>query len=283
MTDRPAPGLDHWIPSKAWGQNYLVNAGVIDKIVGLVPAEATAVIEIGSGRGALTGALLARGLRVLAVEPHEESARYLERVFGAREPFELKQADATDLDFAALLDGSGQDLAARSAPVVGNLPYCVAARILFNLIRTARGRSPWILMFQREVAQRIVAAPGSRDYGLLSVVSQLAASCRLCFLVQPGSFSPAPKVMSAVVRFEPLAGPASAGLAPDWDRFSAWLSRIFSQRRKQLGNSLSAVLPPDRMALVRADPTWSLKLRPEQLTPEEHLALFNTWGRDKMS
>jgi 16S rRNA (adenine1518-N6/adenine1519-N6)-dimethyltransferase len=217
------------------------------------------------------------------VEPHEESARYLERAFGARAQFELRQADATSLDFAALPGGSDPDFVPQGAPVVGNLPYCVAARILFNLFRTARDRSPWILMFQREVAQRIVAAPGSRDYGLLSVVSQLAARCQLRFQVQPGSFSPAPKVMSAVVRFEPNAAPTTAGPPPDWDRLSAWLTRLFSQRRKQLGNSLSSLLPPDRLARLREDSTWSLKLRPEQLSPEDHLALFQTWGRDKMS
>jgi 16S rRNA (adenine1518-N6/adenine1519-N6)-dimethyltransferase len=280
MTERPDPDPGHWVPSKAWGQNYLVNTGVIDKIVGLLPDGATGVVEIGSGRGALTVALLARDLRVLAVEPHEESARYLERTFGSRAGFELLQADATSLDFAGLSVDLAPDDGTGRAPVVGNLPYCVAARILFNLIRTARDRSPWILMFQREVAQRIVAAPGSRDYGLLSVVSQLAARCRLCFQVQPGSFSPAPKVMSAVVRFEPTS---RVGPEPDWDRLSAWLAGLFSRRRKQLGNCLAALLPPERMARVRADPTWSLTSRPEQLTPEDHLALFNTWGRDKMS
>lgn len=278
MTDRPAPG--HWIPSKAWGQNYLVNAGVIDKIVDLLPAGTEAVVEIGAGRGALTGALLSRGLRVLAVEPHEESARYLERTFGDHVGFRLLQADATSLDFSHLPGDSGPGPADGHAPVVGNLPYCVAARILFNLIRTARDRSLWILMFQREVAQRIVAAPGSRDYGLLSVVSQLAARCRLCFQVHPGSFSPAPKVDSAVVRFEPVSHP---GQEPDWDRLSSWLGGLFSRRRKQLGNCLSALLPPERMALLRSDPTFPLTSRPEQLTPEAHLALFEVWGSDKMS
>lgn len=274
MTRTPGLGSAHWIPSKAWGQNYLVNAGVIDKIVALVPKEAAGVIEIGAGRGALTGALLARGHRVLAVEPHPESARFLADRFGAEAGFSLLEADATSLDFALLAPSAGVPTDSGPVAVVGNLPYCVAARILFDLVRTGRGHGPWILMFQREVAQRIVAAPGSRDYGLLSVIAQLAAACRLCFHVSPGSFTPVPKVTSSVVRFDPL----DLSSPPDWEALSRWLTRLFSQRRKQLGNSLGAMLSPDRFALLRAESPVPLDQRPEQLAPAVHLALFETWG-----
>ncbi len=289
MTRASDLGPERWLPSKAWGQNYLVNAGVIDKIVDLVPIAGAGVIEIGAGRGALTGALLERGHRVLAVEPHPESARFLAGRFGAEAGFSLLEADATSLDFSSLAppadgappsgapsSGAPPSGAPSSGPiaVVGNLPYCVAARILINLVRTGRGHGPWILMFQREVAQRIVAAPGSRDYGLLSVIAQLAAACRLCFHVSPGSFSPAPKVTSSVVRFEPL----ELASPPDWDALSDWLTRLFSMRRKQLGNSLGSMLSPGRFEVLRAAPPVPLDRRPEQLTPATHLALFEAWG-----
>jgi len=285
MTRSSDPGPGRWIPSKAWGQNYLVNAGVIDKIVSLVPPGTAGVIEIGAGRGALTGALLAQGHRVLAVEPHPESVRFLADRFGDEAGFSLLEADATSLDFATLSPPANASTLPGPIAVVGNLPYCVAARILFNLVRTGRGRGPWILMFQREVAQRIVAAPGSRDYGLLSVIAQLATACRLCFHVAPGSFSPVPKVTSSVVRFDPL----DLSAPPDWEALSSWLSRLFSRRRKQLGNSLAALLSPERAAELRtagelrlavsgATTTVTLDQRPEQLAPAVHLALFEAWG-----
>ncbi|PKN28106.1 MAG: ribosomal RNA small subunit methyltransferase A [Deltaproteobacteria bacterium HGW-Deltaproteobacteria-22] len=276
--------LGQWIPSKAWGQNYLINGGVIEKIVDLLPVQARPVIEIGSGRGALTTELLARGFEVIAIEPHRESAAYLTHRFGADPHFSLLEEDATTLDLSSLLQAGKTgviapgDITSPGVPtppgvftpaVIGNLPYCVAARILFALIRTARAGSPWVLMFQREVAQRIVAGPHSREYGLLSVVAQLAAGCTICFHVSPGSFSPAPKITSSVVRFEPR--PARN---VDWNALSVWLTRIFSMRRKQMGNIMASMLSADRIQALRAAPPFSLQLRPEQLSPEVHLDLF---------
>ena len=258
-------GLGHWNPSKAWGQNYLINPGVIEKIVDLIPKSTVPVIEIGSGRGALTTALLARGFQVVAIEPHRESCAFLTHQFGSDPRFSLLEEDATQLDFSTLT-GDGP------AAVVGNLPYCVAARILFALIRTARSGSPWVLMFQREVAQRIVSEPHSREYGLLSVVSQLAAECTLCFHVSPGSFSPAPKVTSSVVQFTPFSD-----RDVDWDALSVWLNRIFSLRRKQMGNILGSVLSREQFEDLKLNPPFSLQDRPEQLSPTDHLALFTRY------
>jgi len=259
--------LGRWVPSKAWGQNYLINEGVIEKIVDLVPVQANPVIEIGSGRGALTTALLARNFQVIAIEPHRESGEYLRARYGADPDFSLLEEDATQLDFSDLTSE-------KSSAVVGNLPYCVAARILFSLIRTARSGSPWVLMFQKEVAQRIVSQPHSREYGLLSVVAQLASDCRICFHVSPGSFSPAPKITSSVVQFEPFPDRQI-----DWDALSAWLGRLFSLRRKQMGNVLSSMLSPDQLAVLKSDPPFSLQKRPEELSPTEHLALFERFRR----
>jgi len=232
-----------------------------------VPVQARPVIEIGSGRGALTTELLARGFDVLAIEPHRESAAYLMHRFGADPHFSLLEEDATTLDYSSLLREGEPGVV--TPAVIGNLPYCVAARILFALIRTARAGSPWVLMFQREVAQRIVAGPHSREYGLLSVVAQLAAGCTICFHVSPGSFSPVPKITSSVVRFEPLPE-----RKVEWNALSNWLTRIFSMRRKQMGNILASMLSADRLEALRAAPPFSLQLRPEQLSPEVHLALF---------
>ena len=261
MSSSRNPELHGWTPSKEWGQNYLVNQGIVQKIVDLIPPDFQGrIIEIGSGKGSLTKALIPKAAHLLAIEPHPESAMYLRSQMGMDPRFELLEKDATCLDFAPLMDGA-------QTFIVGNLPYCVAARILFQLVLTARGAAGWTLMFQREVAQRIVAPPKGKEYGLLSVISQLSSSCRLCFHVQPGSFFPVPQVTSSVVHFQPFPERSL-----DWQAFSRWLSRLFSMRRKQLGTILAAVLPPDRRS--RIQDSLDIRLRPEQLTPEEHLELF---------
>ncbi len=252
-----APG---WEPQKALGQNYLTNAGVIEKMVDLVSGYGNRVIEIGAGKGALTRPLVSRFSSVLAVEPHAQSAQYLRGQLGDVPGFSLMQEDATKLDFSRFIGPE-------PTVVVGNLPYSVGARILFRLLQTGRNASAWILMFQKEVAQRITAIPGSRDYGTLSVVCALGAACDIRFHVRPGSFVPAPTVMSSVIRCIP---DPSKDL--EWDAFSRWLTRVFSMRRKQLGSILKALgyHSPE----VFSSLSFPLTLRPEQLHPDQ---LFDLW------
>jgi len=259
-----------WTPSKAWGQNYLVNKGVIEKIVDAAGNPPGHVVEIGPGRGALTQELLERGFRVTGIELHRETAVALRERFAGEENFTLLEADASEIDYAPLLGGP-KDV------VLGNLPYCVAARILYQLFRTGQGFSRWVLMFQREVAQRIAASCGSRDYGQLSVVSQLVSAPEILFHVQPGSFSPPPEVISTVMVFHPR------GRELPWDDFSAWLTRIFSMRRKQMGRILSTLLPGRDVKNVASVCGFDLKDRPERLSPEEHLHLFHEIFHDNLS
>jgi len=258
-----------WKPSKAWGQNYLVNEGVIHKIVNAAGSSPRHVIEIGFGRGALTKEFLARGFHVTGVELHRETAEALRNEFTG-DNFHLLEEDATEIDYTHLLR-TPEDV------IVGNLPYCTAARILFQLFRTGQDAALWILMFQREVALRIVASCGNRDYGQLSVVSQLASTPSIAFHVQPGSFSPPPEVVSSVVVFKPRKKNLP------WDKFSAWLTKVFSMRRKQMGRILSAVAPTVDAQTIAAVCGFDLQNRPEQLTPQIHLRLFQDIFRDNLS
>ncbi len=251
-----------WFPSKAFGQNYLINEGVIRKIVDIVSDHPGHVVEIGPGPGALTQELLARGFSVTGIELHRETAAALREKFAGEARFALVEADAAETDFYTLLR-SPNDV------VLGNLPYCVASRILFQLFRTGRSAARWVLMFQREVAMRITASPKSRDYGQLSIVSQLASSPSMVFHVSPGSFFPAPEVVSTVVAFRPFA---EADLP--WDDFSAWLTRVFSLRRKQMGRILATLAPGIDAARLAAACGFDLKQRPEELPAPVHWRLF---------
>lgn len=264
-------GIDSpsWVPSKAWGQNYLVNEGIVHKIADAIESNARHIIEIGPGRGALTKEFLSRGFRVTGIELHHETAQVLRKEL-TNENFTLLETDATKINYAQLLQSS-QDV------IVGNLPYCVAARILFQLFRTGQSAARWILMFQREVAMRIISSCNTREYGQLSIVSQLTTIPSIAFHVQPGSFMPSPDVVSTVVIFKPL------DKTLPWDELSNWLTKVFSMRRKQMGRILSTLIPliePRKLAEICH---FDLQNRPEQLPPEVHLHLFQEVFYDNLS
>jgi 16S rRNA (adenine1518-N6/adenine1519-N6)-dimethyltransferase len=216
---------------KSWGQNFLIDRRVQERIVAaaaLGPADV--VVEIGPGLGALTDHLVRAAGRVLAVERDPDMVEVLRERFGAR--LDLRPADALAFDFE-------QDAARASRPlvVVGNLPYQITSPLLFRIIEAGAGTvSRAVVMVQREVAERMAARPGSKTYGRLSVMVQQAASVQLLFHVGRHAFTPQPQVVSTVLRLDPRPRP----LAPvqDAGTFAAVVRLGFAGRRKMLRRSL---------------------------------------------
>jgi 16S rRNA (adenine1518-N6/adenine1519-N6)-dimethyltransferase len=220
---------------RSLGQNFLINPGVRDKIITALGAtSADWVVEIGPGPGALTAPLTGRCAHVVAVEMDRDLAAALPRKVDRPEVLEVVVADGAGLDYGALALKAGGPLL-----VVGNLPFNAAVAILRQALDQGSHLERLVFMFQREVAIRLCSGPGSRDYGLLSVVSQQRARVTKLFDVSPGSFHPVPKVAASVVRFEPdvLLDPCCLAV------HDAVVSAAFSQRRKTLRNSLRSRAP----------------------------------------
>jgi 16S rRNA (adenine1518-N6/adenine1519-N6)-dimethyltransferase len=251
---RPGTGASHPAPrrllekyglraKRSWGQNFLGDVGILDAIAALaVPRAGEPIVELGAGLGHLTARLVARGGRVVAVERDRDMARVLRGELGDR--IRLVEADAARLDVRAL-DAAGAD--GRTA-VVGNIPYHLTSPILFALLDQADAVSRAVLLVQREVAERLAASPGTKAWGLLSVLLQQRADVRIARIVPPGAFHPPPKVESAVVVAEMRAG---APAAPDPARFRRLVKAGFAQRRKTLRNALQAARIAPREALER--------------------------------
>jgi 16S rRNA (adenine1518-N6/adenine1519-N6)-dimethyltransferase len=226
---------------KSWGQNFLHDRSVLDRIVAAAGATADdVVVEIGAGLGTLTGAL-ARAQpaprRILAIEREPDMLAVLRAELGGEEPasrVELVEGDALAFDFAAARAAAGRPLI-----VVGNLPYQISSALVLTLVAAgARGDvARAVVMVQREMAQRLVAPPGSRTYGRPSVTVAQHAEARILFHVRPGSFHPPPSVTSSVMRLDPRPAP----LAPVRDPalFEAVVKQAFATRRKMLRRALA--------------------------------------------
>jgi 16S rRNA (adenine1518-N6/adenine1519-N6)-dimethyltransferase len=251
---------------RSLGQNFLVDAARAERLVtsaGVEPGDA--VLEIGTGLGILTRALAARGARVTTVEVDAGLVRALEAEALLPQGVRLLAADALDLDLGALLRAE-----APPRRVVANLPYSVAAPLLRRLLDLAPLLADWSVMLQRDVAARLLAPVGSRDYGSLTVLHRLVAETRRCDELMPGCFFPVPKVRSTFVRLRPLAPPPLGD--GELARVEALARAAFGTRRKTLLNALrtaGVTLAPERLAALGIDP----KVRAEALPPETFLAL----------
>lgn len=224
-------------PRKSLGQNFLHDRGIARRIVSLADlSKEDVVVEIGPGRGALTTHLAALGGRLLIVEIDARLLPELERRFGEAPHVEIVHRDALHFDFSTHLSPIGQ-----GAKLVANLPYSVVSPLLFHLIDHRRAFSELIVMLPAELADRIVSPPGSRAYGILSVLLQNVAEIEKCFTVPPSAFRPRPRIDSAVVRFRLLDAPRFGG--EDEAAFRRVVRAAFSRRRKTLRNALSAAIP----------------------------------------
>lgn len=220
-------------PKKALGQNFLVNEGAIRAIVAAALASgAPRLLEIGPGPGVLTRHLLADGRPLWAVDLDPEACALLQERFGHLPQFHLTQGDAVH----AFLPGGG------AWSIVGNLPYNAATPILTRFLTEAIPWDRMVLMFQFEVAQKLLGAPGTKAYGPLSVLTQLCTHPTRMLRLGPGSFRPAPKVDSAVVQFLPRE---EAPNLLERRALLVLLHRAFAHRRKTLANNWQGFLPAD--------------------------------------
>ncbi len=255
--------LDSHRARKRFGQNFLVDERIIQRIITtLSPAEGDNLVEIGPGRGALTGALLEGTGRLQVVELDRDLARWLEERFADQPGFCVHSGDALKFDFAPLA-------AVGPLRVVGNLPYNISTPLLFHLLKYAGLIKDMHFMLQKEVVDRLAAPPGSKDYGRLSVVVQYHCRVDSLFPVPPQSFRPAPRVDSAVVRLVPLREPVIRARDPAF--FHQVVSIAFQQRRKTLRNSLK----PLAGSVDPAQTSIDLSLRPEVLSVADFVQLSN--------
>ncbi len=248
-------------PKKSLGQNFLRDPNTVRRIAGaLEPATGGGVVEIGPGLGALTADLLARFPKMAALEVDQRAIEHLRATLPA---LDVRHTDVLEADWNALAADLGAPLS-----VIGNLPYYITSPILFALLDARAVVGEVVVMMQREVAERLVAAPRTKAYGILSVAVQRYADVRLLFRVPPTVFHPRPNVESAVVRLVMRAD------APPVSRHDAHVRAVlrmaFNQRRKMLRGALAAYGPvPEPWATQRA----------EELTPADFDALATALAR----
>ncbi|TAN05264.1 MAG: 16S rRNA (adenine(1518)-N(6)/adenine(1519)-N(6))-dimethyltransferase RsmA [Rhodanobacteraceae bacterium] len=233
-------------PKKSYGQHFLHERGVIERIVAAIaPQPRDRIIEIGPGEGALTLPLLQAAGQLTAIELDADLIEPLrERAAGIGQ-LDIIHADVLKVDLAALAAGGRLRLA-------GNLPYYVSSPILFHCLAYPAVIEDMHFMLQKEVVERMAAAPGSKIYGRLSVMLQLACRVEPLLHVAPGAFRPPPKVESALVRLTPLAaGRPNPALSDSIDRV---VRAAFGQRRKTLTNALRGVLGAEGIRAAGIDP-----------------------------
>ena len=250
-------------PKKRFGQHFLTDRHYLARIAdAIAPQPSDSMVEIGPGTGILTDALVPKLVHLHVVEIDRDLAAELSARFPAGK-LTVHRADALDFDYATL-----------PAPlrVVGNLPYNVSTPILFRVAAIGDRLQDAIFMLQKEVVERMVAAPDTEAYGRLSVMLQYRFAMELLFRVPPGAFTPPPKVDSAVVLMKPL--PADRPRARDEELFAGIVMAAFSQRRKMLRSAVRALVPAEAFAKAGIDP----QRRGETLSVAEFIALADAAG-----
>jgi 16S rRNA (adenine1518-N6/adenine1519-N6)-dimethyltransferase len=261
-------------PRKSLGQHFLVHPHQAQRIAeALGPGAGETVLEIGAGLGALTVFLAAAAGKVVALEMDPALARFLqEELFPETPRVEVVCRDVLAFDFLDLSREVGGPLA-----VAGNLPYQITSPLLFKLIRELPALSRAVLMMQQEVGDRLLARPGTKDYGILSVLTQYHFSLERRFTLSPANFYPRPQVSSVVLGLRPASAPPRA-------RDEALLARVvkaaFGQRRKNLNNTLvteapALGLPPEAMRSVLQELGIDPRRRGETLAGPEFVAICN--------
>ncbi len=251
------------------GQNFLVSATAQAAIVdALGDLSARTVVEIGPGRGAITALLAARAGRLVAVELDRELAPRLRAEFAERESVSILEGDVLETDFTALRAGEDEKLL-----VVGNLPYSITSEILLRLFRYAGDIERAVIMVQREVADRIAAAPGTRDYGVLTVTAQMYARVEKLLTLPPGAFSPPPQVHSTVLRLTMAPRFGELGVEPEG--FLRFVRSCFAQKRKMLAKNLrNAGFEAGKVTAALEKRGVSVQARAEELGVETLARLF---------
>jgi len=266
------------VPRKRFGQHFLHDPGILARIVGAIaPRPDDHIVEIGPGEGALTLPLLRAAGHLTAIELDRDLIEPLrERARGVGD-LHVISADVLSVDFSALAQGApirvgpSQPSVASGAlallRIVGNLPYNISTPILFHCLEHAAAIEDMHFMLQKEVVERMAAAPGSKIYGRLSVMLQLRCTVEPLLRVPPGAFRPPPKVDSAVVRLVPI--PARDLPSVDFDLVEQLVRAAFGQRRKTLSNALAKFASAAEIDAAGIDP----RARAEQLAPSAYVTL----------
>jgi 16S rRNA (adenine1518-N6/adenine1519-N6)-dimethyltransferase len=249
-------------PNKGLGQNYLIDSnilGIIIESAKISPSDQ--LLEVGPGLGALTQALLATGAKLTAIEKDRTMVAHLRGHFSE---LKLLDADVLDINLNELFAGGINK-------IVANLPYSVGSRFIVNALEAHPLPERMVFMVQKEVSDRLTAQPGGKEYGPLAIWSQLNYEVKNIKNVSPTCFMPAPKVWSAVVRFEKRAVPLAD--VTDYERFKKLIKLCFTQRRKQIGSNLRKNAPEFFQGLEKCgiDPAT----RPEQIFIKQWAALAN--------
>jgi 16S rRNA (adenine1518-N6/adenine1519-N6)-dimethyltransferase len=257
IADRPPA------PRRRFGQHFLTDPGVIEQLVeAIAPLAGQRMVEIGPGRGALTRPLLRRLATLDVIEIDRDLAAKLEVDLAPLGDLRVHRADALHFDFSRLTGPHGR------LRVCGNLPYNISTPLLFHLLAHSDVIEDMVFMLQREVAERIVAAPGGRDYGRLSVMLQYRCAAEALFPVAPHAFQPQPQVHSTVIRLVPR--PPSAPVS-DFACFEQLVRHVFGQRRKTLRKALKGRIDEAGFARAAIDPMS----RPETLAVADFVRLAN--------
>ncbi|MBQ0720065.1 MAG: 16S rRNA (adenine(1518)-N(6)/adenine(1519)-N(6))-dimethyltransferase RsmA [Gammaproteobacteria bacterium] len=249
---------------KRFGQNFLVDGNIINRIIGAIkPLAGEHLVEIGPGLGALTRHLVDKNCQLDVVEIDRDLAQKLELQYADTPHFKLHQMDALKADFGALAS------AERSLRVIGNLPYNISTPLLFHLLTFKACIHDMHFMLQKEVVDRLASPEGKKTYGRLSVMVQYHCHIEPLFVVPPSAFKPAPKVESAIVRLRPRSRTTTV---TDPKFFAQMVNVCFQQRRKTIRNGLKLILkelPEDCLADI------DLGRRPETFSVEEFIAMAN--------
>ena len=250
------------IARKRFGQNFLTDKFVLDAIIEAInPEPGQAMVEIGPGLAAMTALILKRLPHMHVVELDRDLVVRLEKAFPP-EKLTIHSGDALKFDFGQIPVPEGQKLR-----VVGNLPYNISSPLLFHLAEFAHLIEDQHFMLQKEVVERMVAEPGSKVYGRLSVMLQWRYDMSLLFIVPPTAFDPPPKVDSAIVRMIPTR----RKLACDGATLEAVVTKAFSQRRKVIRNCVAGMFTEAQLVEAGIDP----QTRPETVSLEQYVALAN--------
>jgi 16S rRNA (adenine1518-N6/adenine1519-N6)-dimethyltransferase len=248
---------------KRFGQNFLHDPLVIQRIVQAINARpGQRLVEIGPGQGAITLPLLRACRHLEVIELDRDLIRPLAEKAATIGELVIHQQDALRFDFRSLANGE-------TLRTVGNLPYNISTPLLFHLIEQSDAIRDMHFMLQKEVVDRMAAAPGSDDYGRLSVMVQYHCRVEPLFRVGPGAFKPAPRVDSAFVRLTPW--PEAPFPVKNTEYLTALVRQAFSQRRKTLRNALKSLLSEENIRATGADPS----ARPETISLEQYVALAN--------
>ena len=250
------------VARKRFGQNFLTDKQVLQDIIQTIaPARADTMVEIGPGLGAMTRLLLDDLDQLHVVELDRDLVVRLQKTFDPKKLL-IHSGDALQFDFGTLPVPAGQKLR-----VVGNLPYNISSPLLFHLASFTALVQDQHFMLQKEVVERMVAPPGGKSYGRLSVMLQWRYAMSLRFIVPPTAFDPPPRVESAIVRMIPLETP----LPCNQQSLEAVVLKAFSMRRKVLRNCLAGMFTENQLIDAGVDPT----LRPETISLEQYVGLAN--------